>query len=153
MRSAPLNYLMTGAVFGLLWVAFGVFVNSWLADNISFNNLSPEQFTSRYQIVLGITALIGFGISAVWYAFGSKKENATVVAKACARWTTLLVCEIVVSVALFGAFAILFRGEGVTGMQYGVVYFGDAILTFVPFWVCSLVASPKFVEYCPIGKR
>jgi hypothetical protein len=153
MRNSPLNYLLTAAVFGLLWIAFGIFVNSWLSGSISFVKLSPEQFSPQYQIMMGSTALIGFIFSAFWYMFGAKKENATIISKANATWTKYFIAEIVISIISFAVFAIIYKGEGISGLHFGVVYLGCAMVSFIPYWICTLIASPKYVEYCPLGKR
>lgn len=153
MRNSPLNYLLTFALYGFLWVLFGVFANMWLCDNIAFNELSPEDFSPRYQVILAVATLLGFVFSAMWYSFGSKKENCASMSIAKRKWNMFLLLEIATSITVFGVFATMFASEGLTGVQFGLVYIGFASVTFLPYWLTSLICTPEKLENCPVGKR
>lgn len=153
MRQAPLNYLLTIALGGLLWVATAVFAGQQMGDAVVLQERTPAQFVATYQAVVAVAAAIGLAVCLYWYFYGSRGSVAGRLDEARRTWVVLLVAEVVVAAAALVALVLLFRAESLTAGNFAEMLALLVLQTALLFWACSLVFSPRAVEYVPWGKR
>jgi hypothetical protein len=153
MRQAPLNYLFTFVLGALLWVGTAVFAGQQLGDAVVLQVLTTSQFVQTYQGVVAGAALAGLLGCAYWYFYGSRSSVAGRLGEARRTWVSLLVGQLVVAAAALVLLVVLFRAESLTPGHFAEMLVLLVLQTAVLFWVCSLVCSPRAVEYIPWGKR
>lgn len=153
MRRPPLNYLITVVLGGLLWVATAIAAGQRLGDSVVLQEMTTEEFVATYRTVLGVTAAAGVAGCLAWYFYGGRDAVAARLADARRTWTLLFVVQLGVAVAALATMAVLFSGESLTGGNYAVIFLLLALQTVLLFWACSLLLSPRAVEYVPWGKR
>ncbi|GAB5534705.1 MAG: hypothetical protein Rubg2KO_09540 [Rubricoccaceae bacterium] len=152
MRSAPLNYLVTFVIAGLLWALLGLVLGNSLSTSVALNVATVEEFVRLYRIVLSVAALGGFALTAYWYFVGSRKNTVGNLQSVKRLWRVLLLTALALSVALLVVLLVLFSDETFTGLQYVTFYAAISALTWLLFWGATFFLSPRTVQYLPIGK-
>ena len=153
MRQAPLNYLITVALFGLIWVATAVFAGRQMGDAVVLQERTPAQFVATYQGVVAAAAALGLAGCLYWYFYGSRGSVAGRLAEARRTWVLLLVAQVVVAAAALVTLVLLFRAESLTAGNFAEMLALLVLQTALLFWACTLLFSPRAVEYIPWGKR
>jgi len=152
MRSAPLNYLVTFVIAGLLWAVLGLVLGNSLSTSVALNVATVEDFVRLYRIVLSVAALGGFALTAYWYFVGSRPNTVGNLQSVKRLWRVLLLTALALSVALLVVLLVLFSDETFTGLQYVIFYAAISALTWLLFWASTFFLSPRTVQYLPIGK-
>jgi len=153
MRSAPTNYLLTAAAGALIWTVLAIGVGGYLGDVVSLQVLTTEQFLAMYRIALGAVLLLALLNCYYWYFRGSRPTASVQLARARRLWVASFLAQVVLAVAALGVLAVLLQAEGLTLANFALIFGALALVTFVFFWIVTLVASPPPVEYVPWGKR
>lgn len=153
MRKSPLNYLVTIAIAGVLWVITAVLSGDLLGDSISLATMSVEDFLMRYRIVLAIATVIGLLNSFYWYFYGSKDSAAGELDRAKRIWNISFIAQIVVAAGIVVALVVMLMAEGVSPKYYLIIFGLGSLHTFIFFWFCTFLMSPINVERIPLFKR
>ena len=152
MRSAPLNYLVTFVLAGLLYALLALVLGNTLSTRVALTVATVEDFVRLYRVVLGIAAAGGFGLAAYWFFVGSRPNTVGNLQSVKRLWRVLLFIALALSVALLVVLLVLFSDETFTGLQYVTFYAALSALTWVLFWGTTFFLSPRTVQYLPIGK-
>ena len=153
MRKGPLNYLVTFAIAGVLWVITAVLSGDLLGDSISLATMSVEDFLMRYRIVLAIATVIGLLNAFYWYFYGNKDSTAGELNLAKRIWNISYIAQIVVAAGIVVALVVMLMAEGVSPKYYLIVFGLASLHTFVFFWFCTFLMSPIHVERIPLFKK
>jgi hypothetical protein len=153
MNKSPLNYLITIAAGGILWVITAVVSGDLLGERVSLATMSVEDFLLRYRIVLTIAAVIGILNSFYWYLYGSKDSTAGELNRAKGIWNMSFIGQIVAATGIVVALVFMLMGEGVTINHYAIIFGLASLHTFIFFWLCTFLMSPINVERIPLFKR
>lgn len=153
MRKSPMNYIITLAAGGMLWVLSAVLLGSLLGDNISLARLSVEDFLVRYRMALGIATVSGILNLFYWFYYGGKESTAGEPDNAKKIYNISFVSQIFMASAIVIALVLMLMGEGIESMYYIVIFMQASLQTFTFFWLCSFLMSPVNVEYIPYFKR
>jgi hypothetical protein len=145
MRSAPLNYLLTLGLAVVLWIVFSFVLGNYLADNVSLLQATIEEFVGTYRTAITAAAIVGVLLTFVWYFLGGKPEAAKDMKKASRLWMTLLLTAFAAAVVTTIGLVVLFGDEQFTLLQYVVFFLAASALTWLLYWVSTVVWSPRAV--------
>lgn len=152
MKSAPINYLATLVLGGLLWAVFAIFMADPLTEGPSLATLAPEDLASQLRAVFGVGALLGSGLACYWYFYGSQPATATQLGAAKSKYSSLFLSLVFTSVVLTAVLWYLNRAEGMEPKWFAI-YFGiNLFLTAVLYWLATFLFSPRAVENVPYAK-
>lgn len=152
MRKSPLNVLAAIAIIGIFWVFAGILGANMLANSVSLEKHTVEEFVGAYRLTTVIIAAIGALVCVIWLLYGAREGAASELGRAWGVWLGLGIALVVVS-AIGVAILILSLGEM---FSFGNVVFLFAIaslLTWLYYWLCSLYLSPRAVQFVPLGRR
>ena len=153
MRQAPLNSLVTIVLGCLLWVATALFAGQQMGDAVVLQGMTTSQFVQTYEGVVAGAAALGVLGCLFWYVYGSRASVAGRLADARRTWTLLLTGEVVIAAVALLVLVFSFRAESLTAANFAEMLALLMLQTAVLFWGCSLLFSPRAVEYIPWGKR
>lgn len=152
MNKSPLNYLVAIAIGAILWVVTAVLVGGNFAESLTLNNLTPDDFLSRYRIFLSIGVVLAVLSIGFWFFYGALDSTAGSLGKAKTVWWSLFIVQIVVSIALLFGLVLWMIDEGITTGQWTITFGLLSLLTWFFFWVCTFLWSPRSVKYIPLGR-
>lgn len=153
MRKAPINYLLAYAALALSWIVAAVLVGNYLGDTIALSNTTTEDFGRVYQIVMTIGVVAGAVALSHWYRHGAKAGASTDLAGARRLWSGWLFVLIIVSVGCIAGLMVSFRSEPFTLVESLTMFACASVVTWIPYWICSLLMSPRGVKHAPLGMR
>lgn len=153
MRKSPINYLVTIAVIAVLWVVAAVLVGNYLGDNAALSNTTPEDFGRVYRVLMTVGAVFAAAGLTHWYWHGAKDGTATDLGAARRFWSGWFLALLITSVVCVAGMIITFRDERFTMTEYLMLIGCASLLTWVPYWMCSLAMSPRGVKNAPLGMR
>ncbi len=146
MRSAPLNYLFTLGLAGILWIVFSFVLGNYLADNVSLLHAAIDEFIATYRTVITAAAVAGLLITFVWFFLGSRSEAARDMNRGSRLWTMFVLAAFVVAVVTTIVLVVLFGEEQFSLLEYIVFFAAASALTWVLYWISSLVWTPRAWE-------
>jgi hypothetical protein len=144
-----MNYLITTAIGGILWVITAVFLGEELGNTMPLATLSVEEFLVRYRIALAAAAVMGLLSVFYWYFYGSKDSTAGELDRAKRIWYSSFVGQIIIAVGIVVILVILFLSEGLTTIDYLIIFALVSLHTYIFFWLCTFFMSPRTVKYIP----
>lgn len=150
MNKSPLNFLITIALGGVLWVVTAIFYGGTFSESLILGTETPEQFLNNFRIVLGIAATIGIINCLYWYYYGSRGETAGNLNKAKKVWWTSFVLQIVASVAILFILVFMNLSTGILTTDWLICYALISLLTWFFFWLCTYLLSPRPVKNLPL---
>jgi hypothetical protein len=153
LRQAPLNYLVTLALGGVLWLATALIIGGYLSENVSLAAMSIPEFLTNYRIALGVAAVLGIVTAFFWYGYGSRDAVSSRLARARTTWVYCLLGQLFLAIGIVFTLAMLFLTEGLTALDYTIMFAALSMQTYLFFWIATLLMSPRAVEYIPWGKR
>lgn len=153
MRNAPLNYIITLAVGGLMWLGTGYWTATYLRRNVSLLETTVGYFVSIYRIVLAVAAVIGLLICYLWYYYGSRDTTAGDLDRAKSIWTISFFGQLMVAILAVIALVFIFQNAIFTTTQYVIFFTVMSAHTYLFYWLCTLFLSPRTVKYIPWGMR
>ena len=148
MRSAPLNYLITFVLAGVLWVLTALVLSGWLSESV-FLNATIDEFIQVYRILVGVAAVLGLLLCVYWYYYGSRPTTVGELGAAKRKWVVLFFVADAIAVGLLVAFLVIFRAETFTLAQYALFFGIFSLHTWVFYWLCTLLMSPRTVKPLP----
>jgi hypothetical protein len=148
-----LNYVLTLAILAVLWIGAAIFAGNYLRDNAALSNVTTDAFELVYRVVMTIAVVAGAVGLSHWYWYGSKDAAAANLRGARRFWIVWFLMLIVASVAAVAGLVITFMGETFTGTEYLIMLACASILTWIPYWLCSMALSPRGVTRVPLGMK
>ena len=152
MRKAPLNYIVTLALAGVLWVATAILLGNHLGDSVALENATTDTFIEVYRIILIAAAVLGFLNCSWWYFYGAKASAGANIAAARRVWRTSFFIEVVLAAGAVVALVVAFSSERFETADYFLVFGAASVHTYLFFWLCTFFMSPRPVEYVPLGR-
>ena len=152
MRSAPLNYLITFVLAGLLWVLTALILGGHLGNTVALAVATVEDFVRWYRILVSTAAVLGLLLAFWWYYSGSRPTTVGELARAGRIWTTLFFVGLALAVGVLVALLIVFREESFTVGQYALFFGVFSLHTWLFFWITTLLMSPRTVQTIPWGR-
>jgi len=146
MRSAPLNYLFTLGFAGVLWIIFSFVLGNYLADNVSLLQATIEEFIGTYRTVITISAVVGVLITFAWYFLGSRTEAARDMSRGSRLWTAFVLTAFIVAIVTTIVLVVLFSDEQFSLLEYVTFFAAASALTWILYWLSSLVWTPRAWE-------
>lgn len=153
MRKAPINYIATVLLVSVLWVPAAVFVGKYISENAALAQATPEEFGQAYLIVMTIGAVAAIVGASHWYWHGAKDAVAAEPRAARRFWSVWFFILVVASIGCVGGMIIAFIHESFTAAEYLMMFGCASVLTWIPFWVCSMFMSPRGVRPAVYGMR
>src|SRR5690606_41543268 len=90
--------------------------------------------------------------TAWWYDYGSRPGTVGELDRAGRLWAILFFVALALAVGLLVALLVLFGDETFTVGQY-LLFFGVfSVHTWLFFWLCTLLMSPRTVQTIPWGR-
>jgi hypothetical protein len=152
MRSAPLNYLITFALAGLLWVLTALILGGHLGNTVALVVATVEDFVRTYRILVGIAAVLGLLLTGGWYYYGSRRTTVGELDRAKRLWATLFFAGLALAVGVLVALLVSLDDETFTVGQYALFFGVFSLHTWLFFWLCTLLMSPRTVQTIPWGR-
>lgn len=152
MNKSPLNYLITAALGAVLWVVTAIFIGSAFCESLMLANSTPEDFAANLRIILGIAAFFGIANCMFWYYYGGLDSTAGNLSRAKKVWWGSFIIQIVVSIALLLVLVIVNLAEGILTTDWLIIFGLISLLTWIFFWFCTFIMSPRTVKYIPLFK-
>ncbi|QQR72412.1 MAG: hypothetical protein IPJ17_12915 [Holophagales bacterium] len=153
MRTSPVNYIVALTLAGVLWAICGVPLGNYLADSISLAQATTVDFVRVFRVTLAIAALVGFAGCAHWFFYGSREKTAGDMPGARRTWNVWFFVELIACVGAVAGVVLSFADESFIARDYLLLVISSSLLTWVLFWVASLLLSPRGVMYCMLGRR
>ncbi len=152
MNKSPINYLLTAVLGAILWVAFAIFMGSYLSENPSLAEKYPEALAEELRLIFGIAMLTSVGFACYWYYYGSQEKVAGELPEAKRKWKVLFFLLMLLAVGLTIFIVVLNLDEGIESSWF-ITYFGIlSVLTYFLFWISTFFLSPRTVKFLPFGK-
>lgn len=152
MKNAPMNYVATLALGGLLWAVFAIFMAGYLTEGPSLATKAPEDLATELRAVFGVAALLGIALACYWYFYGSQPATATKLGEAKGKYTMLFLTLVSIAVALTGALWYLNKSEGMEPKWFAIYLGMNLMLTAMLYWLSTFLFSPRAVENIPFAK-
>lgn len=152
MNKSPLNYLVTVALGAILWVIFAIFYGGNFSQSLILAEATPEEFLANLRIILGVAVAIGIINCIIWYYFGDKPSTAGNLGKAKRVWWGSFILQIVFSLVLLLILVFMYLNEGILTKDWIITFIMISLLTWIFFWFCTFMFSPRAVKYIPLFK-
>ncbi len=153
MRKTPLNYIVTLAMGGLIWLATGLWVANYLKFKVALMTATVDDFVGIYRIILAAAAVLGLLICFYWYYYGGREATAGELPRAKRVWTVSFFGQLMLAVLAVVTLIAIFRNALFTTSQYVIFFAVMSAHTYLFFWLCTLIMSPRTVKYVPWGMR
>lgn len=153
MRKAPFNYIATVVVVSVLWIAAAVFIGRYVSENAALVEATPEEFGHVYLLVMSIAAAASVVAASHWYWHGSKDVVAAEPRAARRFWSVWFFILIIASVGCVAGMILTFIHETFTVPEYLTMFACASALTWIPYWLCSVLMSPRGVRPAVYGMR
>ncbi len=152
MNKSPLNYLITIALGGILWIITAVFYGDKLSQSVILSTATPEDFVANLRIYLGIAAGLGILMSVYWYYYGSQEKVAGELNLARKKWWTLFIFLLIACAGVL--FGLIFKNlkEGIASSDWIIVFILISLHTWFFYWLCTYLMSPRTVKFIPLFK-
>ena len=152
MRSAPLNYLITFVLTGLLWVLTALILGGHFGNTVALAVATVEDFVQTYRILVSVAAVLGLLLAFWWYYYGSRPSTVGELDRAKRVWTLLFFLGLALAVAVLVALLVVFREESFTVSEYALFFGVLSLHTWLLFWIATLLMSPRTVQTIPWGR-
>ena len=146
MRKSPINYIATIVFISLLWIPAAVFIGKYVSENAALSQATPEEFGRTYLIVMTVGAVAAIAGASHWYWHGSKDAVAAEPRAARRFWSIWFFILIIASVGCVAGLIVAFINESFTATEYLTMFACASALTWLPYWLCSMLMSPRGVR-------
>ncbi len=143
MRSAPLNFLLTLGLAGVLWIVFSYVLGTYLGDNVALLQATVQEFVGTYRLWMTVATAAGILLTWTWYALAARPEAVGDMARGSRLWTMLLLTAFSVAVVVTVVLALAFGGEQFSLVQYVLFFLSASALTWILYWASSLLWTPR----------
>jgi hypothetical protein len=153
VRKAPINYIATIVIVSVLWIPAAVFIGKYISENAALMEVTPEEFAQVYLVVMSIAAVATIVGASHWYWHGSKDSVAAEPRAARRFWSVWFFILVIASVGCVAGMVVAFIDESFTAADYMTMFACASALTWIPYWLCSLLMSPRGVRPAVYGMR
>ena len=153
MSKTPLNYLITLAIGSVIWILTALVIGNYLSLTIALATLMVEDFLLYYRIFVTAAGIISLLSVYYWFYYGNKDSTAGDLEGAKRLWYSLFIIELVIAVVILLVNVILLLDEGVGITDYLFIYIALSLHTYIFFWLCTYLMSPRTVKYLVPLKR
>ena len=153
MRASPLNYLLALTLAGGLWILAAFVLGNYLLDNVALVEMTVEEFVGTYRTVLTVAGALCLVLVFAWFHYGSRPSTAGEMPAARRRWDISLMAALGVGVISVILMVLLFGDESFSGGQYALFVLALSVLTWLQYWLSTLLWSPRTVMNVPRGRR
>lgn len=152
MNKSPLNYLITVALGAILWVITSIFYGGSFAESLMLATKTPEDFLGTFRVMLGIAVALGIINCMLWYYYGDLASTAGNLGKAKRIWWGSFILQLVFSVGILMILIFIYMSEGILTKDWIKAFVLISLLTWIFFWFCTFLFSPRNVKYIPLFK-
>ena len=152
MNKSPLNFLITIALGGILWVITAIFYGGTFSESLMLATATPEQFLGNLRLALGVAAVIGIANSLYWYYYGNLDSTVGDLNKAKRFWWISFVFQIIASVVILFVLVFVNLKEGILTSDWLIMFGLISLLSWFFFWLCTFLMSPRNVKFIPLFK-
>ncbi|WP_153801283.1 hypothetical protein [Foetidibacter luteolus] len=152
MNKSPVNYLLTIALGAILWIAFAIMMGTYLTENPNLAEKDPADLAGELRLIFGVGALLSIISCCYWYYYGNMNKVSNNLGAAKKKWWMLFVLQIILCVVLTVAIVLMNMSQGIEAKWYAIYFALLAVLTFILFWICTFLMSPRTVKFIPLGK-
>lgn len=153
MRKAPINYIATIVTVCVLWLGAALFVGKYLSENAALVQITPEEFNRAYVVVMSIAAAAAILGASHWYWHGAKDSTAAEPRAARKFWSIWFYLLVIASIGCVAGMVGAFIDESFTATECLLMFASASALTWIPYWFCSMVMSPRGVRPAVYGMR
>lgn len=153
MRKSPINYIATIVFISVLWVPAAVFVGRYISENAALAEATPEDFGQTYLVVMSIAAVATIAGASHWYWHGAKDAVAAEPRAARRFWSVWFFILVIASVGCVAGLIVAYIHESFTVTEYLTMFGCASALTWIPYWLCSMLMSPRGVRPAVFGMR
>lgn len=152
MNKSPLNYLITISVGVIIWVATAIMYGGTFSESLVLAASTPEAFAANLRIILAAATLAGIGACLYWYYYGNLESTAGKLIKAKRVWWVSFFIQLIIAVAGLFVLVLINLAEGILTKDWLIVFGMLSLHTWVFFWLCTFLMSPRTVQYIPLFK-
>ena len=152
MNKSPLNFLITIALGIIIWMATAIMYGGAFSESLVLAVSTPEAFLANFRIVLAVATLSGIGNCLYWYHYGNLDSTAGKLGKAKRVWWISFIVQLIISASCLFVLVIINLSEGILTKDWLIVYGVLTLHTWVFFWLCTFLMSPRTVQYIPLFK-
>lgn len=153
MRKAPINYIATIVIVSALWIPAAVFIGKYISENAALMGVTPEEFAQVYLIVMSIAAGATIVGASHWYWHGAKDAVAAEPRAARRFWSVWFFILVIASIGSVAGMIVAFIDERFTIAEYLTMFACASGLTWIPYWLCSVLMSPRGARPAVLGMR
>lgn len=152
MNKSPLNFLITIAFGGILWVIIAIFYGGTFSESLMLATATPEQFEANLRVGLGIAAILGIANCLYWYYYGNLDSTVGDLKKAKRFWWVSFILQVIVSVVILFVLVFINLSQGILTSNWLIMFGLISLLSWFFFWLCTFLMSPRNVKYIPLFK-
>jgi len=151
MRGLPLGLVLSivTAAALVLWVLTSFLTASYIGDSVTLVSLALDSFVVLYRAALAGAALAGLLGTVVWLLYGSRPGRALGLDQARRVWITLWFIELCAASGVVVGMVVRMIVETLSPGNLAFLFVMMSLHTWVFFWICSLLFSPRTVERLP----
>jgi hypothetical protein len=150
MNKSPLNFLITVALGGVLWVVTAILYGGTFSESLMLATATPEEFSGDFRLILGIAAAVGIVNCLYWYYYGNLSSTAGDLTSAKRTWWISFIFQIIASIGLLLIIVFMNSKEGILTSEWIITYALIALHTWFFFWICTFLMSPRPVKNIPL---
>lgn len=147
MNKSPMNYLIAFAIACICWILTNLVLANHLSDTIMLATLPIETFLFWYRVALTAVGVIALLTVFNWFRYGNKDAVAIELDQAKRVWYITFISLISLTVVVMMAKVVAFLNEGIAFVDYLIIFAAVALETFIYFWLCTFLLSPRTVKY------
>ena len=152
MNRSPLNYIITIALGGVLWVVTAIFYGSTFSESLMLAISTPEEFLANFRLMMGIATGVGMLGCLYWYYYGNLSSTAGNLSKAKKVWWIIFIFQIIGSAAILFGLVFMNLKEGISTTDWLISYALISLHTWFFYWLCTFLMSPRPVKNLPLLK-
>jgi|ERR1035437_443560 hypothetical protein len=152
MNRSPLNYIITIALGGVLWIVTAIFYGGTFSESLMLAISTPEAFLANFRLIMGIAAGIGIISCLYWYYYGGLDSTAGNLQKAKRIWWILFIIQFLAAAAALFVLVFMNLKEGILTTDWLITFGLLSLHTWFFFWLSTFLMSPRTVKYIPLFK-
>jgi len=149
---SALRYLYSLSVSGVVWLIAGLYLGNYLTDTITFQEMTPEDFSSIFKIVMVACSSFGFVLTSIWFIYGSTESVTLKMGKAKNVWVINFIISLIASIVAVVIMGVICKAESLEPLNYVIISLCSFLTLCFNYWICTFFWSPPNVKYIPLFK-
>jgi hypothetical protein len=149
---SALRYLYSLSVSGVVWLIAGLYLGNYLTDTITFQEMTPEDFSSIFKIVMVACSSLGFVLTSIWFIYGSTESVTLKMGKAKNVWVINFIISLIASIVAVVIMGVICKAESLESLNYVIISLCSFLTLCFNYWICTFFWSPPNVKYIPLFK-